>query len=166
MNLKSFKLSIPALALGLAVGWTAGHGLNTQAQPLERPIDFIDIFDRSGLFDRSAFFERSGLFNRTELFKVDSRIEGNEVKITTEVPGVEEKDLDLSISDDFLTIKGRKTLTGKEKTYEQFQRSMSLPCRIESDKAKATLKNGVLTITAPRNQVAKGEGRKLEIQTQ
>ncbi|OPZ84880.1 MAG: Hsp20/alpha crystallin family protein [bacterium ADurb.Bin425] len=43
---------------------------------------------------------------------------------------------------------------------------MSLPCRIESDKAKANLKNGVLTITAPRSQVAKAKGRKLEIQTQ
>jgi HSP20 family protein len=178
MNWKSFKLSIPTLALGLALGFAAGHGLNSQAEPTEKPrasfAESIDLYD-SELFNPFDDFVRWHNFSMPKLSmskfsmpKIESKLIGNEVKITAEVPGVEEKDLELTVTDDFLTIKGRKAVASeaKEKSFGEFQRSMSLPCRIESDKAIANLKNGVLTITAPRNQVAKAEGRKLEIQTQ
>lgn len=106
--------------------------------------------------------------------RLESTESGNEVKVTAEVPGVDYKNLDVTVNDDSITIQGEKKAETEqqnaskkfqcvERAYGSFARTITLPCRIEKDKAKATLKNGVLTIIAPKSQVAQNDGKKLEI---
>ncbi len=106
------------------------------------------------------------------------RLEANEtvdsVTVTAEVPGIEEKDLEVSVDDSTVTLKGekKKEITDQERKqgrterfFGMFERSIRLPCRVESSKAHASLKNGLLTIVIPKSQLAQSERKKLAIQT-
>lgn len=107
--------------------------------------------------------------------RLDTTEQGKEIKITAEVPGIDENNLDVTVTDDSVTIKGDKkdevaqSKSGNvsrsiiERSYGSFERTVSLPCKVESDKAQATLKNGILTITVPKSQLAQSEGKKLTI---
>lgn len=86
------------------------------------------------------------------------------VTIKAELPGLEAKDLDVSISGDTLTIKGEKRQEREERdehhhlverSYGAFSRVVRLPAPVASDKIKASFKNGVLTITLPKTEEAK-----------
>jgi len=97
-----------------------------------------------------------------------------EIEVTTELPGVEEKEIDVSLADDVLTIKGEKKMETEksegdykmvECSYGSFERSMRLPCEVKSDKVKATFKNGVLTVKMPKSQEATAKTRKITIKT-
>ncbi len=95
--------------------------------------------------------------------RVDIKETDKEIHITAELPGVEEKDIDVSVSGDTVTIKGEKHEEKEEKgedrhrierSYGAFRRSFSLPCEIDADKAGASFKKGVLSLTLPKNGVA------------
>jgi HSP20 family protein len=84
--------------------------------------------------------------------------------IKAELPGLEAKDLDVSLSGDLLTIKGEKKQEKEEKDetrhvverrYGAFMRVMRLPAAVAGDKIKANFKNGVLTVTLPKTEEAK-----------
>jgi HSP20 family protein len=84
--------------------------------------------------------------------------------ITAELPGLEAKDVEISLSGDLLTIKGEKKQEKEEKdeyrhvverTYGAFSRMVRLPAPVAADKIKATVKNGVLTVTLPKTEEAK-----------
>lgn len=83
----------------------------------------------------------------------------NEVVIRSTIAGVTDKDLDISVTNDMVTIKGKRIEEEKIKTsdyyYQElywgsFSRSVILPVDVDADKAKASLKNGVLTIRLPK----------------
>lgn len=89
--------------------------------------------------------------------------------VKAELPGLEAKDVDVSVSGDVLTIKGEKKKEEEEKgehhhyverSYDSFQRSFQLPAGVKSDKIDATFEKGVLKITLPRKE----EAKKKEIQ--
>ena len=91
--------------------------------------------------------------------KVDVKETDGEVHVTAELPGVDEKDVEVSLVGDLLTIKGEKKEEKEEKseeryrwerTYGSFRRSVSLPCEVNSEKAAATFAKGVLTIVLPK----------------
>lgn len=95
--------------------------------------------------------------------RVDVTENGKEVRITAELPGVEEKDVEVSLSGDAITIKGEKREEKEEKGEEQyrlersygaFRRSFPLPCEVDADKATASFKKGVLTVTLPKTAEA------------
>jgi HSP20 family protein len=83
----------------------------------------------------------------------------DEIVVTAELPGVEEKDFEVSLEADVLTIKGEKR-TEHEEEHEgfrhvetrsgRFERRLVLPSEVEEDKVKATYKNGVVTVTLPK----------------
>ena len=107
--------------------------------------------------------------------RLDTTEHYNQIEITAEVPGIDEKNLDVTITDNAVTIKGDKksevteaksdkaSHSIVERSYGSFERTVSLPCRVESDKAQAILKNGVLRITVPKSHLAQSEGKKLSI---
>lgn len=104
---------------------------------------------------------------------IDASETAGEVRITADVPGMEDKDLDVSVSDSTVTIKGvkkreisEKDARKSERFYGSFERTLSLPCRVECEKADANLKNGVLTIVIPKSQIAHKDSKKLTIRTQ
>lgn len=84
-------------------------------------------------------------------------------KISMEVPGVEEKNLEIAVSDGNLTIKGEKDISKEEKdngfltmerSYGSFFRSVPFDSQIDESKIKATLKNGVLMVEIPKTPEA------------
>lgn len=103
---------------------------------------------------------------------VDLIEDEQKITIKASVPGVEADDLDVSIDDNTLTIKG-KTESETEQKNENWHmrerrhgscfRSISLPDRVDKEKASVSLKNGVLTIEAPLSEAPKG--RKLAVKS-
>jgi len=82
-------------------------------------------------------------------------------KITAELPGMDEKDVSVSLSKDTLTIKGEKKIEKEEnksnlhhveRSYGSFQRSVVLPAEVRKDKVEASFKKGLLTIILPKTR--------------
>jgi HSP20 family protein len=82
-----------------------------------------------------------------------------------EVPGMESKDIQISLQDNLLTIKGEKRHEKEEKdehyhrverAYGSFTRSVRLPVAVDAAKVTATFKNGLLTVTLPKTPSARG----------
>ena len=107
--------------------------------------------------------------------KMDVSETDEEFKISAELPGMDEKDIDVSVSRDVLTIKGEKKAEKEEKkpsyyrmerTYGTFQRSIPLPEGVEKDQVKATFKKGVLNVVIPKSEKTVKESKKVEIKTE
>ncbi len=88
----------------------------------------------------------------------------NGYEIHTELPGVVESDINVSVTDNLLTIKGEKQQENEtddknyhrvERRYGSFQRSFTLPRSVETADIKAEFKDGVLTLTIPKAEAAK-----------
>lgn len=91
--------------------------------------------------------------------KVDVIDRDGEVLVKAEVPGVDKKDLDISVSDDSVTIKGEIRKEEKEEKGDyyrreisrgSFSRTVALPASVDGAKATATFQNGVLELTLPK----------------
>ena len=87
------------------------------------------------------------------------------VMVKAEVPGMDPKDIQISLQEQLLTIKGEKHMEKEEKeeryfrmerTYGAFTRSVRLPMAVDGSKVSATFKNGLLMITLPKTPAAKG----------
>jgi HSP20 family protein len=92
--------------------------------------------------------------------------------VTAELPGMDEKDIDVSVTGDILVLKGEKQEEKEEKnknyylserSYGQFQRSFSLPGGIDRDKIAADFSKGVLKITLPKSVEAQKQQKKIEV---
>jgi len=97
---------------------------------------------------------------------------GSGYKITLELPGVEEKDIDLTVNDGVVTVKGEKRTEKKEegdtwyfseRQYGAFSRSFRLPADADERKVDAALKDGVLTITVPKRAEEPAKSAKVAI---
>ena len=117
-----------------------------------------------------APFERG--VARTFTPRVDVAETDREIKVSAELPGMEEKDIDVSLTRDTLTIKGEKMEEKEEKgkdyyrmerSFGSFTRSIPLPVEVDTDKVEATFKKGVLTVTLPKKPEAQGTTRKIDI---
>lgn len=87
-----------------------------------------------------------------------------EITVTSEMPGMKKEDVKISVQDNVLTLKGEKKqeIDEKEKNFHRversygvFERSFSLPSSVQTDKIKASYKDGVLTITLPKSEETK-----------
>jgi len=105
---------------------------------------------------------------------IDVKENEKEFIIKAELPGVEEKDIDVTVTNDSVTIKGEKKEEKEDKdknfyymerSYGSFCRVIPLEAEIESGKAEASFKNGILDIKIPKNQSAKTKGTKVSIKT-
>jgi HSP20 family protein len=131
--------------------------------------------DMDRLWD--SFFE-GGLRRRTEeggewLPSLDVSETKNELVVKAEVPGMDPKDIDISLSDGMLTIKGEKKQEKEEKeadyhlverSYGSFTRSVQLPKEVQSEKINASYKNGILKITLPKSEEAKKKEIKIKVE--
>lgn len=94
-------------------------------------------------------------------------------QITIEVPGVDEKDIEITLDNDILTVRGEKRQEQEkkegsfhrvERSYGSFQRSLNLPGNADQESVKAAYSNGVLTITIGKREVsAPRQGRSIPI---
>lgn len=97
----------------------------------------------------------------------------NEVHIRAELPGVTDQDVEVTLNDDVLTIRGEKKFERKdekenyhfvERSYGTFQRSVRLPFGVEPDQVKANFEHGVLTVTLPKT-AEQQRSRRIEVRS-
>lgn len=140
----------------------------TLQQQMNRMFD--DFFKGSGFEPFDAFQEGWDAFTP----HVDVTENDREIRVSVELPGLEEKDIDVRVSRDVLTISGKKNQEAEEKgrnylrserRYGSFGRSIRLPSGVDSGKVDARFRNGVLTVTLPRKSRA-GDRRKIRIRAQ
>jgi HSP20 family protein len=93
-----------------------------------------------------------------------------EIEITTELPGLEENDIQLNVADNVLTIRGEKKNEREEskkdyhlveRSYGSFVRSVQLPDGVNADNIKAVMSKGVLKVTVPKP--APAQSKKIDI---
>lgn len=134
--------------------------------PLRREMNrLFDDFFRG--WDLPAAFNGAALTPHVDVKESDK-----EITVTAELPGVSEKDVEVSISGDVLTLKGEKKAEKEEKEenwhrierrYGSFHRSFGLPAEVDAEKIAASYKNGVLTVTLPKSKAAREASRKIAV---
>jgi len=139
--------------------------------------DFTSQFDRwQREMERmmSSFKPFSGMSKvHTGVYPVMNIYDDGESYIVwAELPGVDSKDLDISVTGDTLTLRGerhapevpeKESYHRRERTYGQFRRAMTLPDQVDSSKVVATFKDGILEIRLPRAEAAKS--RKITVKS-
>jgi HSP20 family protein len=104
--------------------------------------------------------------------RIDVSETDSEIKIEAEMPGVEEKDVEVVLSNGRLTIKGEKKQEKEEKkkdyhfverSYGSFARSIGLPFEADPSKVQARFDKGVLTVTVPKPPEVKAKEKKIPI---
>jgi HSP20 family protein len=125
--------------------------------------DFLTPFG-----DRGA----SGRGGRSNWPSIDVEETETAYKVTADVPGMDPKNVDLNLRDNILTISGEKQQEQKseeggrswtERSYGRFERAIPFEAEIDADRIEAGYKNGVLTITLPKNAQAREKSRKIEV---
>jgi HSP20 family protein len=95
-----------------------------------------------------------------------------EINVSAEIPGVESKDIDVSVEDGMLTIKGEKKYEREEKEKGQyrmersngsFERAIELPVEVDESKAKAEFKKAVLRLTLPKRPGTPSRRKKIPV---
>ncbi|WP_020648670.1 Hsp20/alpha crystallin family protein [Solimonas variicoloris] len=139
-------------------------------ESLRREVDrLFDDFDRHSPFRRNAFesepfWRRDWLTAATPASEIVEH-DGN-YEITVELPGMDEKNVDVQVANGLLTITGekkeesentKKRLHVSERRYGYFERAFRLPDGVDADKIEARFKNGVLTLNLPKSAEAKRE---------
>lgn len=117
---------------------------------------FDDMF-RTGIPVATSADEEGGMIMpQMNVSETDS-----EIRITAELPGVSEKDVDITLDDDMLTIRGEKRMEKKEdkenyhfveRSFGQFRRTLRVPHSIDPEQVQASVENGVLTVILPKHQ--------------
>jgi HSP20 family protein len=129
----------------------------------------IDNFFHDSSFDFSE--KKPGVFTPS----IDVTDTGNEIRVAAELPGLEDKDIEVSLTRDTLTIKGEKKEEKEEKgksyhrmerSYGSFMRTIPLPVDVETDKAAATFRKGILNIILPKTEKALKETKKISIKSE
>ena len=96
----------------------------------------------------------------------------NDLILKADVPGVELKDIDIQIENGTLTLKGERKFEEKkeeggwhrvERSYGTFERVFTLPDSVNPEEVKADYKNGTLTITLPKKEIAKPRQVKIQV---
>lgn len=103
----------------------------------------------------------------TDVSATDSNVE-----VTVELPGMTDKNIDISLSGDAMTIRGEKKIEDEEKrkgvylserSYGAFYRTIPLPAGVDLDKAEAKFRHGVLTIPLPKTTEAQAKVRRIPV---
>ena len=139
------------------------------------------LFDRFGsgfgfpslrrMFDIEPAWRSSFSFSAPA---IDMSEDDKAYKISAELPGIDAKDVDISVSGDTLLLRGEKRQEKEEKdknyhfserAYGSFQRAFELPASVDRDKVAADFSQGVLTITLPKRAEAQKPTKKIEVRS-
>ena len=132
---------------------------------LNREID--QVLDGFGSYSSSSSTACRNSTPRMSVSETDSSVE-----IETELPGVEEKDVEIALNDDVLTIKGEKRMESslqhsdychQERTFGKFARSITLPFGPDPKSVKTLFSRGVLKITLPKSAAIKQHTVKIPV---
>jgi HSP20 family protein len=129
---------------------------------LQREID--RVFDE---FSHSLGVMGGAAMPRIDVIERDGAIE-----ITAEMPGMTEKDVEVTLADDILTLRGEKKATKEEgdekrrvieRSYGAFSRSLELPAGIDPAAIEARMADGVLTVRLPKPAAPAASARKIDV---
>jgi HSP20 family protein len=110
--------------------------------------------------------------DRMWLPAVDVHETKDDIVLSFDIPGVSEKDVHVSMTGDFLTVRGERRFEREgtadsyhrlERLYGKFERSVQLPFPVQTDKIKATYRDGVLTVTLPKAEELKPREIKIDL---
>ena len=162
------------MALQNLVPWKRGEKKVPVKQESSHPVvrfqrEMDKLFDNffNG-FDLAPWGQSWGAFHPN----VDISEDNKKIMVAAELPGLDENDIQVSLAHNVLTIKGEKKEEkedkGKnyyhmERSYGSFQRSIPLPCEVETDKVEATFKKGVLNISLPKTAEAQKQRKKITV---
>jgi HSP20 family protein len=155
--------------------WGRGNVPSTEISPLDafqREMNrlFDDFFKGFGLPTIAPGMEAAGMF----VPQVDMTEDDKTIKVVAELPGMDEKSIDINLSRESLTIKGEKKEEREEKgketyyaerSFGSFTRVIPLPTEVDPNKAEATFAKGVLTVSLPKLNVEKKEQKKIEVRS-
>lgn len=119
-------------------------------------------------FDLQPFQTVPGTFSP----KVDVSENDKEITVTAELPGMKEKDIEVSVNRESLTIKGEKKDEREDKgrdyyllerSYGNFSRTIPLSMEVDRDKVEAAFRKGILTVTLPKTERSAEERKKVRI---
>jgi HSP20 family protein len=128
------------------------------------------LFD--GFFGRPSQVGQVGGMERVWAPAVDMYETKDELVITAELPGLTEKDIQLSITRDMLTIRGERRWDQEvkqdnyyrgERWFGKFERALPLPIPVQAEKVKASYRDGVLTVTLPKAEEIKPKEIKIDV---
>jgi HSP20 family protein len=135
---------------------------------------FEDFFRRPFSLMRPSWFPRLRMPEIEEVApSVDVFEEGDDVVVKAELPGMSKENIDVKITDDIVTISGEKKKEEKiekkdyhrmERSYGSFTRSFRLPSEVQTDKATAKFKEGVLEVRIPKTEEAKKKEKKVLVE--
>jgi len=145
--------------------------LSTALDPLRDLSDIRSEMNR--LFD-GFFGGSSHAAGRERVWApaVDMYETKDELVVVAEVPGLNEKDIQLSITGDMLTLKGERRWNSEvtqdnyyraERWFGKFDRAVPLPIPVQSDKVKASYRDGILTVTLPKAEDMKSKEIRIEV---
>jgi len=140
----------------------------TRWTEFDRSFSLLDEFQRrmNRLFDELVGYSPEQYYRQPWLAgawpPVNMYDSGKELMIRAEVPGLSDKDIHISGNQDTLTISGERkvelpegySVHRQERADVKFSRSFDLPCSVDLEKASASVKNGLLTVTLPKTPEA------------
>lgn len=121
-------------------------------------------------FPEPRFYTSSALAAFTP--SVDVSETDNEVKITAELPGMNEEDINVEVEEDTVTLSGEKKAESEDQSgnrqwrevrYGSFRRDIPLPAVIDPEKAEAKVKNGTLRVTLPKSAEDRSRRRSVKV---
>ncbi len=158
---------------------TMRQPLDTLRREIERVFeDFSSAFPRFPFPHRPFELEPWKPFEwplRAALPAMDVTEKETQYEITAELPGMTEKDFELTISGGMLTISGEKTEEKEEKKkdyhlserrYGSIQRTLPVPENVDRNKIEASFKDGVLTVVLPKTKEAAAKQKKIAVKSQ
>lgn len=132
--------------------------------------DFFGDFERGAL---GPVLGRGWTHGLADLPRVNVEETEREVVVTADLPGLEEKDVQVTMDDDVLILRGerkeereekRKDYHLMERSFGSFHRTLPLPAGVDREKIKAALKKGVLTVTLPKRPEAHADRKTIPIE--
>ena len=150
----------------IPVGRERGGSFNPLLSLQREVEDVFENFTRGWPAFRSTELA-TDLVPSTDVVETDK-----EIQITAELPGLEEKDVQVNFADNVLTIKGEKKAQKEEKdknyrlverSYGSFSRSIELPSDVDAGAIKASISKGILTVVIPKP--APAQVKKIEVKS-
>jgi HSP20 family protein len=140
---------------------------------LRREVDrLFDDFGGGFWRTRGSAFDVVPFWGREAAPAVDFTDTDKAYEITAELPGIDEKNVEVKVANGVLTIKGEKHEDKEEKkkdyylrerSYGSFERSFQVPDGVDVDKIDASFKKGVLTVTLPKKPEAQTAAKKIDV---
>lgn len=146
---------------------------STLFSPFERMEEMFDNFLQRP-FSRLMWPDLPRMMAETEAApSVDIYEEGNDIIVKADLPGMTKEDIEVNLTDDAIVLSGEKKKEEKiekkdyyrlERSYGAFKRSFALPEGAQTNKAKASFKNGVLEVKIPKTGEARKKEHKIKIE--